>query len=305
MELMNYYDLPKINNCEFLTRGLNDSYLITTRRDNYIFRIYRHNWRTENDILFELGFLCHLKEYGQHVATPIKTKDDAWLINIDAPEGIRYGVLFTYAKGQRPEINEEDCLLMGKSLGLLHNCSDTFKHDNDRSFSLNFDHLLNEPLSVISPIIHNIFGEEQVQFLEHTTTNIINELKNRNLDYGICHGDFHNFNMHLSNRDLEVFDFDCCGYGYRAYDIAVFWWNLKSNYPQLEEDCWKAFLKGYRSQRSLSEEDMKSLPLFVTARRIWLVGTMINNDDVWGRNWINQSNLTNFLKDLKKDIGTF
>lgn len=44
------------------------------------------------------------------------------------------------------------------------------------------------------------------------------------LDWGICHGDLHgNTNAAFAeNGELTHYDFDLCGYGWRAYDIAEF-----------------------------------------------------------------------------------
>jgi Ser/Thr protein kinase RdoA (MazF antagonist) len=44
------YNLSKVISCEFLTRGLNDTYVISTQDQKYIFRVYRHNWRNESDV---------------------------------------------------------------------------------------------------------------------------------------------------------------------------------------------------------------------------------------------------------------
>lgn len=89
--------------------------------------------------------------------------------------------------------------------------------------------------------------------------------------------------------------------GYRAYDVAVSWWNLKNNNKNLEAECWEAFLQGYTAKRNLALDDLKSLPLFITARRIWLLGTMLQNDDVWGTNWVNARSLELFIWQLKTD----
>ncbi|TFB23890.1 hypothetical protein E3U55_03495 [Filobacillus milosensis] len=299
--LMQNYDLSEMVSCKLLARGLNDTYLISTNKTNYIFRVYRLNWRNESDILFEIEALSHMKEKNQHISYPLKTKQDTWLTRINVPEGERYGVLFTYSEGERPEINKENCRLIGQSLGSIHNCTDSFKTEQKRSYELDFYHLIDEPLKVISPVIESLFGKEKVDFLDNIADKIKQELKSKNLEYGFCHGDYHNFNMHISGNNLEVFDFDCCGLGYRAYDVAVFWWNLKNNYPKVEAECWSAFLEGYLSQRQLSKEDIDSLPLFITVRRIWLVGTMLSNEDVWGREWITRDNLAHFLEDLKQD----
>jgi Ser/Thr protein kinase RdoA (MazF antagonist) len=295
------YNLSKVISCEFLTRGLNDTYVISTQDQKYIFRVYRHNWRNESDVLFELDAINHLKELGFLTSYPIKTCEGRWVIDIQAPEGLRTGVLFSFSPGQRPEITPTNCKLIGKSLGKLHNNTDSFVSKSGRSFDLDLKHLMDEPLSLISPLIKKVLGTDQEQILINIVETIKNDIKNKKLAYGFCHGDFHNFNMHIDEGQLEIFDFDCCSFGYRAYDVAVFWWNLKNNYPSLEKECWDPFLNGYLSQSKLSEEEIDSLPLFISVRRIWLVGTMLKNEDVWGTNWINKTNLTHFLRDLNQD----
>ncbi|MDR6121600.1 Ser/Thr protein kinase RdoA (MazF antagonist) [Bacillus sp. SLBN-46] len=299
-ELLNDYDLNVIS-CEFLTRGLNDTYFITTQNKKYIYRVYRHNWRSESDILFELDAINWLKDEGLFVSTPVKTMEGNRIVSIQAPEGNRYGVLFTYSPGERPLITEENCHILGKSLAKLHQKSSSLISPNQRSFELDINHLLAEPASLITPILERHLKAEQVQSFYEMVTNLEIKLRESKLEYGFCHGDFHNFNMHIHNQELEVFDFDCCGFGYRAYDLAVFWWNLKNNYRSLEKACWDEFLNGYLSRGNLAEVDLRSLPLFVSMRRIWLLGTMLKNEDVWGTNWISPTNLSHFLMDLSQD----
>ncbi|WP_413307109.1 phosphotransferase [Bacillus sp. 1P10SD] len=299
--LEGYHFETEIISCEFLTRGLNDSYVITTQNAKYIFRVYRHNWRSESDILFELDALNWLKVQGLLVSAPLKSKDGIFAVGILAPEGKRYGVLFTYSPGDRPEINEENCRILGRSLAELHHKSSSLVSSQERSFDLDINHLLAEPVSILLPLFIRYLDSNQIHTFNEIVTNLEDTIRESTLEYGFCHGDFHNFNMHLNNQQLEVFDFDCCGFGYRAYDIAVFWWNLKNNYRTVEKTCWDAFLNGYLSQRNMSEEDIRSLPHFISVRRIWLLGTMLKNEDVWGRNWINSTNFSHFLKDLEQD----
>ncbi|MGG3563720.1 phosphotransferase [Neobacillus rhizosphaerae] len=300
-----YHFETEIVSCEFLTRGLNDSYVITTQNEKYIFRVYRHYWRSESDILFELDALNWLKEQGLLVSAPLKAKDGIFAVGIQAPEGKRYGVLFTYSPGDRPEIKEENCHILGRSLAELHHKSSSLVSSHERSFELDINHLLAEPVSILLPLLLRYLDSDQIHTFNEIVTNLEDTIRESKLEYGFCHGDFHNFNMHLNNQQLEVFDFDCCGFGYRAYDIAVFWWNLKNNYRTVEKACWDAFLNGYLRQRNMSEEDIRSLPHFISVRRIWLLGTMLKNEDVWGRNWINSTNFSHFLKDLKQDRELF
>ncbi|MGM7684582.1 phosphotransferase [Cytobacillus sp. Hm23] len=83
--LLNSYDIDTIYRCDFLTKGLNDTYLVNTDRKKYIFRVYRKGWRDKSDILYELDAINHLSQSGFQVSTPIKRKDDQWLTEIHAP----------------------------------------------------------------------------------------------------------------------------------------------------------------------------------------------------------------------------
>ncbi|WML44283.1 phosphotransferase [Neobacillus sp. PS3-40] len=303
--LVNSYEIGTIIKCEFLTRGLNDTYSVFTESNKYIFRIYRKGWREKTDILYELDAIKHLSEYGCRVSIPIKRKDGKWLSEIYTPEGTRYGVLFTFTKGDRPEINKENCYLIGKALGNIHEASDSFITNHKRNFELNFLHLVDEPMSLITPTLQKFMKNSKDSFLNQIITNIKFDIVGKNLEYGFCHGDFHNFNMHLMEQKIEAFDFDCCSIGYRSYDIAVFWWNLKQNYSNVENQCWDEFLNGYLSQKSISNDNLNVLLKFVTLRRIWLLGTLLKNDDVWGTHWINKKNLDNFLTQLEQDVEKF
>ncbi|MFA1819843.1 phosphotransferase [Virgibacillus oceani] len=300
-ELLHDYNLDKIKQCQFLTSGLNDTYYIKDARRAYIFRVYRHNWRDASGILFELDALNHLKKQKFPLSSPISKKDGSYLCEIKVPEGLRYGVLFSYANGERPIVNTDHSFLMGKTLGKMHVQTDNFQTREDRGFEIDTAYLLDKPSSFITPVLETYFDKEVVKSFHDTIEKIKIELEERNLEIGFCHGDFHNHNMHIKSKKLEIFDFDCCGIGYRAYDIAVSWWNLITNYKNDEKECWDAFLQGYLTERDLRKDDFYVLPFLTTARRIWLLGTMLENDDVWGRNWINKQALELFILQLKTD----
>lgn len=295
------YDIGKIISCSFLTRGLNDTYLVVTDKNKYIFRVYRYGWREKSDILFELDALNYASKCGVSVSKPLIRKDGQWLSEIPAPEGTRYGVLFSYSEGDRPEINKENCYVIGKTLGSLHRVTDSFTPKNQRSFELNLTHLLDEPAALITPMLQQLC-RDKVSIFNAIVTNLKTYFQENNqLDYGFCHGDFHNFNMHMKDQKLEVFDFDCCGLGFRAYDVSVFLWNLKQNYSNLESSCWDAFVNGYLGQKSMSGKNMKEVMKFLTIRRIWFMGILLKNDDVWGTIWRNQGNFEKFITQLEQD----
>jgi len=301
-QLLEAYDLTGDICCDVLARGINDTYVITDPSDvKYIFRVYRSGWRDQEAILFELDAINHLYEQGFRASHPIKKNNGDYVTELMAPEGLRYGVLFSYAVGERPQINEPNSEMIGATLGRLHERTSGFVSDRERGFELGTQTLLDEPAAVIAPIVERYLGDVAVKILQTVVENTKADLAAFDLETDFCHGNFHNHHMHIHNGEIEVFDFDCCAVGYRAYDIAVSWWNLKNNYKNLEEECWDAFLKGYLAERDLAADDVRSLPLFITARRIWLLGTLLANGDIWGTNWINERTLKLFIGQLRTD----
>ncbi|MFD1361870.1 phosphotransferase enzyme family protein [Lentibacillus salinarum] len=300
--IMTDYDLEEPVQCHVLARGINDTYAIIDGTEHrYIFRLYRHGWRNWQGISFELDALNHLYEQGVRLSYPIKKRNGQHLSEIEAPEGLRYGVLFSYSAGERPSITVANSEMIGATLGRLHLKTSGFMSNYKRGFELDTDHLLDEPAAVISPVVDKYLGHQAVSILHTVVENTKADLAVLDLEKGFCHGDFYNHNMHIEDGKMEVFDFDNCAIGYRAYDIAVSWWNLLNNYRSVERECWDAFLKGYLTERNLQADDVRSLPLFITARRIRLLGTMLVNDDVWGTNWINERTLKLFIGQLRTD----
>lgn len=91
----------------------------------------------------------------------------------------------------------------------------------------------------------------------------------------------------LIDRPLSMthYDFDLCGYGWRAYDIAEFRLarEIHSRHdPEEVERLWDAFLRGYCSVRSLSENDLAAVPVFVAIRQLWLFGLCFRDSEFVG-----------------------
>jgi len=68
---------------------------------------------------------------------------------------------------------------------------------------------------------------------------------------------------------VTLFDFDCCGVGWRAYDLAVFRWAARLR--KMEAEQWPAFLRGCRETRTIREIDIQPIPYFVALRHVRLM----------------------------------
>jgi Ser/Thr protein kinase RdoA (MazF antagonist) len=297
-ELLPEYAIETPTDCRFLQPGLNDTFLVDTLTAKYILRVYRHNWRSLDEILYELDALLHLKNAGVNVSAPVMRKDGNIIGSLVAPEGLGYVVLFTYAHGKEPDYETEkelEAYLYGKAVAKIHAATDTFKSSHSRP-SIDLEYLLDIPLRSIQPFLYHRL--EDWEYLTRLATKLktqILDLSPNNLELGFCHGDFHSGNAHLDlNEQITFFDFDSCGMGWRSYDIANFRWNARLN--KKEKEMWPSFLHGYTEERHLSELDIQTTQYFIPIRHVWLLGLHTSNGQDWGFSWINDGYFNRAMK---------
>ncbi|MGD1857322.1 MAG: phosphotransferase enzyme family protein [Leptolyngbyaceae cyanobacterium] len=295
------YDVPPPATCEFWHRGLNDTYKLSSEDEIFILRMYRKDWRTRSAISFELEALMYLHQNGAHVAMPIKRKDGEFITSILAPEGKRYAIVTQYAKGQILEFADaEDARVFGQAAAEVHCCSSGFESSYSRD-TLDIRHLLEQPMTHIKPyLVHRPSDWEFLTKLAERLSRYTNQIGDT-LDYGFCHGDFHGENAHMHHGKITHFDFDCCGFGWRNYDLATFQWVMRL--LGKEDKLWPSFLDGYRSVRKLSKMSITLIEPFIAIRDIWYFG--LNTGYSLAQGWLDDRYIDihiDFLKDVAKRL---
>ena len=286
----------------FLKRGFNDTYLIESPDSKYILRIYKHNWRNIESIETEIKLLNHLKENGISVSYPISDNQKQFIHSIEAPEGIRYAVLFSYAEGEQiRKLTIEQAELLGVQTGKIHLLTQN-KNLGETAHNYDIEYQFEKTLIVLEPILHNHPNEfNYVIQLKGYFTELFSDIDKTQLASGICHGDLQAENFHInSNNQFTFFDFDFFGEGYLIYDIGVFIWYDHKNKPKEIVD---AFLKGYQTQRKLSETEIMLLPYFSTLRALFQMTLYCQISD--GKQlplWPAQQ-VADFIKKVEKWVG--
>jgi Ser/Thr protein kinase RdoA (MazF antagonist) len=300
-----YYEIGNALECHLLDRGLNDTYLIRTSSGSYIVRVYRMGWRSLSDILYELDMLLHRQNKRVPVSSPLAMKDGSMVSTVKSLEGPRQVVLFTFAAGERPRWPRDDTYsrAYGQAVAHVHNALDDFTSQHTR-FRLDLDHLLESPLRTILPLLED--RPEDQTYLLHLVTVIkqrLDALPQGELEWEAYHGDFHGGNARIT-PDLQVifFDFDCCGSGWRAYDLAVFHWARAVNH---DEQLWEDYLTGYRQQRAIPALDLEAVSLFMAVRQIWRLGVNTSNAPHWGYDFLNKRYFESTLKLLRELADAF
>jgi Ser/Thr protein kinase RdoA (MazF antagonist) len=284
------FSIGPATSCRLLYIGVNDTYLVSTADGNrYVLRVYRAGLRTLENILFELDALLHLQKCGVPVSIPIPLRNGEFTYSVQAPEGKRYVALFTYAGGQELKYTDRaEAIRYGRTVAMLHEASNSLQSVHSR-FTIDIEHLLISSLKTIEPFLASRSPDlEYLVRLADRLTGCLEALPLSRLEKGFCHGDLHGWNANIDDEGVVTFyDFDCCGTGWRAYDIAVFKWS--SMLHGTEKDAWPAYLEGYRQCRNLSEIDLSAVRLFVPLRHIWTMGLNTLIAKFFGDSWVSSS----------------
>ncbi len=294
---------------------MNDTYEVLSDSDRFYLRVYRRGWRTKPEIEAEMAMLTFLAERDQPVSRPIRRRDGAFLTRLAAPEGVRYAALFTEALREETDFSIERWHQFGALTAQLHDSLDGMPVDC-RRFHLDIAHLLEEPLQVIRPYFED--SASDLTYLEQVGAGL-RQLIEACLPltrpyYGCIHGDITNVHSDRHGR-MVLFDFDCYGYGWRAYEVTVVLWllewtayghGLKRGWVQRR---WRAFQTGYSHVREISASEQAAITWFVPLRHIWVMALQASTIGFRGRSsvnfdqgvafirrWVNRHRLHGFLK---------
>jgi Ser/Thr protein kinase RdoA (MazF antagonist) len=110
----------------------------------------------------------------------------------------------------------------------------------------------------------------------------------------IIHADMHGWNLMWNEDQLSVFDFDDCGYGVEAQDLAVTLYYLDT--PEQDE----ALLNGYKSVRPLPTYSANAMKALLLQRRLLLLNYLFET-----KNQEHKEMLPAYLEKSLERVSTF
>lgn len=296
------YSLTPGTTCKLLKTGINHTYRIDSDKETFIFRIYSYNWRTKEEITEELNLLKLLKENNISVSYPIAGISKNIIQTINAPEGLRFGVLFSYAPGHKIlSFGTETHFEIGKLMAQIHKLT---KNMEQKRSSYTPDILLNLPLGEIQRFLPD--ETEEMQFLKATRPLLETELLDadkQQLRKGIVHLDIWFDNLNISeNNKITLFDFDFCGNGWLCLDIAYYILQLHSTEKDETERAEKmaAFYEGYKTIEKISDEEKRLIPTLGVCLYYFYLGVQCSRFDNWSNSFLNEVYLKRFISVLVK-----
>jgi Ser/Thr protein kinase RdoA (MazF antagonist) len=296
------YGLAGHVSCILLKTGINHSYLIEHVSSKFVFRVYSLNWRSDLEIQEEIRLINLLKERGISVSFPIKDVDDDYIQYLEAPEGSRQGVLFSFAEGDKQLNFSADLhFKVGETMAKIHQATLNF---NLERTNYNQDIVLRDSLLQLQKFLPA--DSDEMAWMRSAQQHLIDEITRADrsqLRSGAVHLDiwFDNINITKDGK-ITIFDFDFCGNGWLCYDIAYYILQLHSTEKEVSQRDLKieSFLKGYESVTKITDEERRLLPILGVSLYFFYLGVQCQRYDNWSNVFLNETYLKRFINLLVK-----
>jgi Ser/Thr protein kinase RdoA (MazF antagonist) len=271
----------------------------TDSGSKYALRININSTRTVENMKGEIEWVRHLnRTSGIHTPTPIATLNDQYIISgfhADSEQTL-YAVMYSWLEGE--ELGDEPTLSqlheVGRAIATLHQESTDFALSADAAlptfndFFWGTEDYLFSDKSKLSDADRSLIQEAHDHIMKLT-----NELYS-NSPVHIIHADFHGWNLMWHEDRLSIFDFDDCGFGIEAQDLAVVLYYLDTP----EQDI--ALLNGYKSVRPLPQYSDIAMKALLLQRRLFLLNYLFET-----KNQEHQEMLPAYLEKSLERVTTF
>lgn len=250
--------------CRYQYRNVSDTYHVSTAEGTFILKIFRAMHRTETEIRGEIALLQHLLRHGIRVGAPVTDLHGEQLLSFQAAEGIRHGVLYSFAPGSPIiEQSDEQVVLSAQFLARLHLQTEGLQLPYNRK-AYTLDTMLHQPLKAVATAFEKVPADyEWLKGAAAATELELAKLHTGGFSYGYCHYDFMPKNWHHDEQgQITLFDFDFAGPGWLVNDIASYAVYLTLLNPGDEEikRRLKLFTDSYQQLKPLQPDELKALP---------------------------------------------
>jgi Ser/Thr protein kinase RdoA (MazF antagonist) len=265
----------------------------------YALRININSTRTVDNMKAEVEWVRHLnRTSGVQTPTPIATmKDDYIVSGLHADSGqALYGVMYSWLDGEEigDEPTSQQLHEVGKAIATLHQESSEFALSSGNSlptfsdFFWGTEDFLFSDKSVLLDADRILIQQAHDLIMQFTK-----ELY-ENSKIHIIHADMHGWNLMWNEGRLSIFDFDDCGFGVEAQDLAVTLYYLDT--PEQDE----ALLDGYKSVRPLPTYSANAMKALLLQRRLLLLNYLFET-----KNQEHKEMLPAYLEKSLERVSTF
>ena len=288
--------------CRIIKAGISHTYMVQASGEKYIFRVYTLGWRTEKEIKEEIRLLLHLKKNNISISYPVPDMDEHYIQSINAPEGYRFAVLFSYASGEKQHNFSPDTHYnIGALMAKIHLLTQDF---HLKRTDYNSKTILIDSLERVAEFLPS--ETEEMAFLRSTQQILLTEFAQADesqLRKGAVHLDIWFDNLHIDKQDqITIFDFDFCGNGWLCLDLAYYILQVHS-VERDEQECKNkvnSFIAGYESITNISNEEKRIIPMLGVSLYYFYLGVQAQRFDNFSNVYFNEVYLKRFTTVLVK-----
>jgi len=244
-----------------------------------VLRVHRTGYHEPGAIDSELAWLQALRrDEGLRTPAVYRSDDGKEVVDVRLGDLTRQTVLFELLPGAEPESGQSGQLAVQfEMLGEI--CARMHRHSRSWARPASFVRFSWDFGSCVGPAGRwgkwqdGIgVGREELSVLGRAA-----DLMKRRLQrfgtgperFGLIHADMRLANLLVHGPDIQVIDFDDCGFGWYMFDLGASL-SFIEHEPWVPELC-DAWLRGYRRVLPLPEADAAEIPTFVLLRRLQLV----------------------------------
>ena len=240
----------------------------------YALRINTNSHSTRENVVAQQAWQCAItSETDVLVAEPLATPEGTWYVEADS-KALERTVLVTAASWlDGPDVAEIDLVVareLGRAMARLHGQSQDWTLPAGAEMPrfdtpLFGDEDLLDSAPALSPSDRAVLDRARVE------TSIAFAALYDGASVQPLHADLHGGNLKWHDGRLAVFDFDDCGLGVPALDLAVSTFYLRGDDPQLEA----ALTGGYVEVASLPDVDPAIFEAVMAARQLLLANSLL------------------------------
>ena len=288
-ESLKFWDLPTGAAARLINVSENATYLVEAPGGyRSILRVHRENYHTERAIECELAWMAALNAENCVVTPDVIAGRDGHAVQC-APASPslreRFMVMFEFVEGEQPDESQDLAAPfeeLGEMAAKTHNHSISWPKP--------------EPFERLTWNLETIFGPEatwgdwrdgpNLDQASRATLEEVEAVVRARIEafgtsaerYGLIHADMRLANLLIDRGSTRLIDFDDCGFGWYLYDFAAGISFIEDD-PQIPA-MRAAWVRGYRKQRAMSEEEEREIDSFVMLRRMALLAWIGSHIDV-------------------------
>ena len=276
----------KVKNIKFIHYGENATFKVTDQSNkSYLVRVCREDYHSPAALNEELSWLNRLgSSTNLQVPVPIRNKSKKLFSQVVYKPYFNptHIVVFKWVEGRfiDKKFTIGTARKLGELLAQLHLSTKKYTVKHRRYWDA--EGLLSKKakLGDLSSLKLTPLQRKKIFSLRR---NIFSRLKKYQKNFpdkmGLIHADMHTGNFFFNQNGIVAIDFDDCGFGFYAYDLAIpvmVIGRMKSLSNLQKENIKQSILSEYRQHCEFNLEDEKMIDVCIYARMLTLL-TWLNN----------------------------